>query len=52
MLGLACQAIAAYHNNLVYNATSPYVEEREKSKESEEELESDFYSQDNEFCKW
>ena len=48
-LWLACQAVAAYHNDLAYNATSPYVEESKKSEESEEELDSDFYSQDEEF---
>ena len=51
-LWLACQAVAAYHNDLAYNATSPYVEESEKSEESSDELESDCYSQEDEFSEW
>jgi len=51
-LWLACQAVTAYHNDLAYNATSPYEVESEKSEDSSDELESDSYSQDDEFGEW
>ena len=51
-LWLACQAVAAYHNDLAYNETSPYEVESKKSEDSFNKLELDCYSQDNKFCKW
>ena len=50
VLWLTCQAVSVYHNDLAYNATSPYKVESDKSEDSSDELESDCYSQDDKFC--
>ena len=40
----ALAGVSGSRSDLANNATSPYVEESKKSEESEEELDSDFYS--------